>query len=254
MRYFLEICYKGTNFHGWQHQENASSVQENIEVSISNLLSNQIKIVAAGRTDAGVHANQMFAHFDYVTKIDSLESLKNKLNNYLSRDIQIINIHQVKDETHARFDAISRTYKYNLISQKNPFLNDLSYLFKYKVNIKKMNIASKILIDEENFKCFAKTGSDVDNFLCNITSAYWEIDNEKLVFNITSNRFLRNMVRSIVGTLLEVGIEKKTINEFTKVIDSQNRKFAGPSVPACGLFLHKIKYPSHIFVKSETKK
>ena len=254
MRFFLEICYKGTNFHGWQHQENASSVQENIEVSISNLLSNQIKIVGAGRTDAGVHANQMFAHFDYITKIDSLESLKHKLNNYLSRDIQIINIHQVKDETHARFDAISRTYKYNLISQKNPFLNDLSYLFKYKVNIKKMNIASKILIDEENFKSFAKTGSDVDNFLCNITSAYWEINNEKLVFNITSNRFLRNMVRSIVGTLLEVGIEKKTINEFKKVIDSQNRKFAGPSVPACGLFLHKIKYPSHIFVKSETKK
>lgn len=254
MRFFLEICYKGTNFHGWQHQENASSVQENIEVSISNLLSNQIKIVGAGRTDAGVHANQMFAHFDYITKIDSLESLKNKLNNYLSRDIKILNIHKVKDETHARFDAISRTYKYNLISQKNPFLNDLSYLFKYKVNIKKMNIASKILIDEENFKSFAKTGSDVDNFLCNITSAYWEINNEKLVFNITSNRFLRNMVRSIVGTLLEVGIEKKTINEFKKVIDSQNRKFAGPSVPACGLFLHKIKYPSHIFVKSETKK
>ena len=125
---------------------------------------------------------------------------------------------------------------------------------KKKVNIEKMNIASNILIDEENFKCFAKTGSDVDNFLCNITSAYQEKDNEKLVFNITSNRFLRNMVRSIVGTLLQVGIEKMTINEFKKVIESQNRKFAGPSAPACGLFLYKIKYPSHIFVKSETKK
>ena len=254
MRFFLEICYKGTNFHGWQCQENASSVQEEIEICISNLLSNQIKIVGAGRTDTGVHANQMFAHFDYVNKIDSLESLKNKLNNYLSRDIQIINIHQVKDEAHARFDAISRTYRYSLISQKNPFFNDLSYLFKKKVNIKKMNTASNILIGEENFKCFARTGSDVENFLCNVTSAHWEIDNEKLVFNITSNRFLRNMVRSIVGTLLEVGVKKKTINEFKKVIKSQNRKLAGPSAPACGLFLHKIKYPSHIFVKSETKK
>ena len=254
MRFFLEISYRGTNFHGWQRQENASSVQENIEISISNLLSNQIKIVGAGRTDTGVHANQMFAHFDYVTKIDSLESLKNKLNNYLSRDIQIININRVNDDAHARFDAISRTYRYSIISQKNPFLNDFSYLFKKKVNIEKMNIASNILIDEENFKCFAKTGSDVDNFLCNITSAYWEIDNEKLVFNITSNRFLRNMVRSIVGTLLEVGVEKMTINEFKKVIESQNRKFAGPSAPASGLFLYKIKYPSHIFVKSETKK
>lgn len=242
MRYFIQLSYFGKNYHGWQIQPNATSIQEELQKSISTILRENIEIVAAGRTDAGVHASQMFAHFNFNTKLNN--NFVYKLNAILPNDIVINAIFLVKNDAHARFDATSRSYEYRMYLGRNPFLLDTTWQVNYKnINLNLMNEACKILFEYEDFECFSKVKTDVFTFNCNITEANWVLKNNELTFYISANRFLRNMVRAIVGTLLDVGLEKTSLQEFKTIIESKNRSNAGVSVPAKGLFLTKVEYP-----------
>ena len=246
MRYFIELSYNGKNYHGWQKQPDVISVQEVLEDSLSKLLRIKVEIVGAGRTDTGVHAKQIFAHFDFTKRID-LQNLNNRLNAFLPDDITIQNIFLVNNNSHARFDAVKRSYQYQIWQGKNPFLIDFSWQIKTKkLDVEKMNKAASLLLNYTNFKCFSKSKTDVFTYDCNITEAKWIKNENLLTFHITANRFLRNMVRAIVGTLYEIGIGKITINDFIKIIESQDRTKAGISVPAQGLFLTKVTYPDSI--------
>ena len=243
LRYFLELSYKGTHYHGWQYQPNAISVQEKINEGLTKLLKCKINIMGAGRTDAGVHAEQMFAHFDIGVPFD-IEVILFKLNSFLPDDIVIKAITQVTDKMHARFNATSRSYEYRIYVGRNPFLLETTWqLFHQKLDVDKMNKAAAVLLNHTNFKCFSKAMTDIKTFDCDVTEAYWELKDNVLIFHITANRFLRNMVRAIVGTLINVGLNKTTLDEFKKIIESEDRSEAGFSVPARGLFLTKIVYP-----------
>lgn len=241
MRYFIELAYKGTNYHGWQIQPDAISVQETINKALSILLNSTIDIIGAGRTDTGVHAKKMFAHFDYENEIDSLQ-LTHKLNSFLPKDIVIFNIHKVSNESHARFDAIKRTYEYHIHTMKDAFDNDGSYQFNLPLNLDKMNEACSILFKHNDFQCFSKVNTDVRTFNCVIFDANWKRNENKLVFTISADRFLRNMVRAIVGTMISVGTDKINLSDFENIIESKDRSRAGFSVPAQGLYLTKIEY------------
>ena len=245
MRYFIELSYNGTAYHGWQYQPNATSVQEVLEQSLSTLIKEKIGIVGAGRTDAGVHAAQMFAHFDTISEF-FVEDLIFKLNSFLAKDIAIHNIFKVPDEAHARFDAISRTYTYRISLQKNVFTFNNSYYLKNALNIERMNDAAKILYQYKNFKCFSKSNTDVNTYNCTIMMAEWSRVNDELVFTIKANRFLRNMVRAIVGTLIEIGSGKMDAEHLHDIIKSEDRTKAGASVPGYALYLSQIEYPKHI--------
>lgn len=248
MRYFIELSYYGKAYHGWQNQPNAISVQEVLEQALSTLLRETIEVVAAGRTDAGVHAKQMLAHFD--TEIDfSSENLTYKLNSFLSKDISIHRVIQVSNEAHARFDALSRSYIYKISLNKNVFDYNYSYNFNLTLDIDAMNRACKVLFEYENFKCFSRSNTDVKTYNCNIMKAEWVKENETLIFSITANRFLRNMVRAIVGTMIEIGVGKLSIEQFHEIIKSEDRAKAGASVPGHALYLENIEYPNHIFKK-----
>jgi len=243
LRYFLEFAYNGTHYHGWQLQPNTKTVQETLTHAISTLLRTPIELVGAGRTDAGVHAKQMFAHFDFDEPFEKA-NLVQKMNSFLPEDIVVFDIHTVADEAHARFDATARTYEYHMHLFKDAFCNDLSFYHFRPLNVELMNEAAKILFEYEDFECFSKTHTDVFTFNCTIYKAEWEVkDNNKLVFTVSANRFLRNMVRAIVGTLINVGLEKITLDDFRKIIESKNRGNAGFSVPGKGLFLTKVSYP-----------
>lgn len=248
MRYFIELSYNGAAYHGWQYQPNAKSVQEVVETSLSTLLKEEISIVGAGRTDAGVHADQMFAHCDALAQISNGDLIF-KLNSFLPKDIAIHNIIEVHDEAHARFNAISRTYIYRISLKKNVFTFNNSYYLKAKLDVDKMNEAAKILLDYRNFKCFSRSNTDVNTYNCNIIKAEWTLDNDELVFTIKANRFLRNMVRAIVGTLIDVGSDKTNIDQFHEIIKSEDRTKAGASVPGYALYLTAIEYPKHILKK-----
>jgi tRNA pseudouridine38-40 synthase len=241
LRYFIELAYKGTNYHGWQMQPDAISVQETLQKALSILLNATIDIVGAGRTDTGVHAKHMFAHFDFETEIDTPQ-LVHKLNSFLPKDIVIYTIFKVDDESHARFDAIKRTYEYHIHTKKDAFENEGSYQFNQPLDIEKMNEACAILYNHNDFECFSKVNTDVRTFNCVIFEAYWSQIGNKIIFTITADRFLRNMVRAIVGTMISVGTEKINIIDFEKIIESKNRSQAGFSVPAQGLYLTKIEY------------
>ena len=242
MRYFIEISYLGTGYHGWQIQPNAITIQEVLENCMSKILNSKIKLIGAGRTDSGVHANQMFAHFDFNSKIINSNELIYKLNSFLPKEIVINDLIMVKNDAHARFDAISRSYEYHITNKKNPFQINKIYFFKNSLDLKKMNLCSDILLDYNDFKCFSKSKSDVKTYNCNILYAKWEIINEVFVFKIKADRFLRNMVRAIVGTLIEVGQNIITIDQFNNVILSKKRGKAGYSVPAHGLYLIDVEY------------
>ncbi len=243
MRFFIELQYLGTNYHGWQIQPDAISVQEVIQKAISILLKSKIDITAAGRTDAGVHALQMFAHFDTTTEFDR-KTLIHRLNNFLPKDISILNIFQVDKNAHARFDAISRSYQYHIHLGKNPFNTNTSWqLFNKQLDVDKMNELASILLNHTNFKCFSKSNTDVFTYNCAITEAKWIKNGNSLQFHITANRFLRNMVRAIVGTLYNAGTGKINREDFIAILESGNRQKAGFSVPAKGLFLTKVTYP-----------
>lgn len=241
MRYFIELSYKGTNYHGWQIQPDASSVQEEITKALATILQEKILLVGAGRTDAGVHASQMFAHVDTVKKLT--DDYVHKLNAILPNDIVIKSIKEVSGETHARFDAVSRTYEYRILLGRDPFLLETTWqLHQKNLQIEKMNEAANLLFKYEDFESFSKVKTDVNTFNCTIMKAVWTLEDKHLIFHIKANRFLRNMVRAIVGTLIEVGLGKKTVEDFRKIIESKKRSEAGLSVPAKGLFLTEVCY------------
>ncbi|CAL2087996.1 tRNA pseudouridine(38-40) synthase TruA [Tenacibaculum sp. 190524A02b] len=242
MRYFIELSYNGKNYHGWQIQPDAISIQEKINNALSTILRTDINIVGAGRTDAGVHASQMFAHFDIDKVLD--ENFTYKLNAILPNDIVIHQTLLVNNDAHARFDANSRSYEYKIWLGRNPFLLDTTWQLLYKdININAMNEAAQILYEYNDFECFSKVKTDVNTFICKVTEAKWILNNSNLTFYISADRFLRNMVRAIVGTLLDVGLGKKSVANFREIIESKNRSKAGVSVPAKGLFLTNVSYP-----------
>lgn len=245
MRYFIELSYNGKVYHGWQNQPNAISVQEVIEKALSMLLSEEIDILAAGRTDAGVHAVQMYAHFDSDSNFKA-EELAYKLNAFLPQDIAVYHIFEVKPDAHARFDAISRTYLYRIALKKNVFNFDNAYLMKKSLRLDLMNQASEILLGHQDFQCFSKAHTDVKTYYCNVMKAEWKQVEDELHFTVKADRFLRNMVRAIVGTLINVGLEKISIDDLYTIIQSKNRSEAGYSVPAHGLYLVNIDYPESI--------
>ena len=245
MRYFIELSYDGTPFVGWQRQPYGDSVQSCLENALSILFRKPLSIVGAGRTDAGVHAHQLFAHVDIYEHID--QDLTFRLNKLLPKEIAVRNIFAVAHNAHARFDAVSRSYCYHITTQKNPFLQKRSYQFTKPLDVELMNQAAKILIDHDDFKCFSKSKTDVKTYICDIQHAHWQQDGSELVFSIQANRFLRNMVRAIVGTLIEVGLRKISISDLEVILTSRDRNQAGYSVPGHGLYLEKVNYPKHIF-------
>lgn len=245
MRYFIELSYDGTPFVGWQRQPAGDSVQSCLEDALSILFRKPLSIVGAGRTDAGVHAHQLFAHVDLDEHVD--QDLTFRLNKLLPKEIAVRNIIAVAQNAHARFDAVSRSYRYHITTQKNPFLQKRSYQFAKSLDLELMNQAAKTLIDHEDFKCFSKSKTDVKTYMCDIQHAHWQHNGSELVFFIQANRFLRNMVRAIVGTLIEVGLRKISISDFEAILASRDRSQAGYSVPAHGLYLEKVNYPNHIF-------
>lgn len=242
MRFFIQLSYNGTNYHGWQIQPNATSVQETLTKALSVVLNKKdIEIMGAGRTDSGVHASQMYAHFDYENEIDS-QTIVHKLNSFLPKDIAVSNIILVDENAHARFDATQRTYEYKINSSKNVFLDELSWYYNKELNVNAMNESAELLLKFIDFQCFSKVHTDVNTFNCSITEAFWKTENDQLIFTISADRFLRSMVRSIVGTLVYVGLGKISKADFQTIIESKDRKKAGFSVPAHGLYLTKIKY------------
>lgn len=248
MRYFLEFSYHGKPYHGWQKQPNALSVQQVLENALSTLLRLPITVIGAGRTDTGVHAKQMFAHFDVALQPCHLKHLVYQLNQYLGASIAIHHLKPVIPNAHARFDATSRTYEYHIVSKKVAFHNDLHYFFKPELNMADMNAAAAMLFQYNDFKCFSKSNTDVKTFNCEIYKAKWKSNENGYIFTIQANRFLRNMVRAIVGTLLNVGQGKINQDDFSMIIESKNRSQAGFSVPAHGLFLSHIAYPKSIYL------
>lgn len=247
MRYFVKLAYNGTDFHGWQIQPGASSIQEEIEEKLSTILQQKTSILGCGRTDAGVHAKEFYAHFDSDSVELELDHLVHKLNTMLHAHIAIRSINQVNSEAHARFDATKRSYEYHISKTKDPFGEMLSYKLSSDLDLDRMNKAGELLLGEQDFTSFCKAKAENHTKLCTIFSSSWTKEEGKLIFKITANRFLRNMVRAIVGTMLDIGQGKMEVEELKNIIASQDRTRAGRSVPAHGLYLSKVEYPSEIF-------
>lgn len=248
-RYFIYLAYDGSNYHGWQIQPNGSSVQECLMKALSTFLRQEIDVVGAGRTDAGVHASLMVAHFDYEEILDPAV-VTEKLNRLLPPDISVYKVCLVKSDAHARFDAIARTYKYYVTAAKFPFNRQYRWRMYCPLDYERMNEAARILFEYIDFTSFSKVHTDAKTNICHITHAEWtKVENEDTtwVFTIRADRFLRNMVRAIVGTLVEVGRGKMSIEDFRKVIENQNRCKAGTSAPGQALFLVNVEYPETLF-------
>ena len=244
---FLKLSYKGTKFFGWQIQPNQPSVQEAIEKALTKINSGkEVKIVGCGRTDTGVHASEYYAHVELPFEME-IGQLKHKLNTMLSSDIVIQDIIAVRDEAHSRFDATQRTYHYFIHKEKDPFVDEISWFRKQDLDLASMNKACLMLMGHSNFECFSKVKTEVNNFNCDISKAVWIKSDKGYIFSISANRFLRNMVRAIVGTMIQLGEGQISIEQFQDILDSNNRSEAGQSVPAKGLFLAKIDYPDDIF-------
>ena len=242
-RYFIELSFKGTRYHGWQIQPNALSVQEVLETTLSTFLRHPVEVTGAGRTDTGVHASFYVAHFDAEDLPFSATDMVEKLNRFLPPDISFHRIWPVPHEAHARFSAIRREYRYVISRKKDPFLTETSYHFLWPLDVEAMNGAAACLKEVEDFTSFSKLHSDVKTNICRVHEAFWREEGHTLVFTISADRFLRNMVRAIVGTLLEVGRHKMTPDQFREVIRLKDRGAAGTSVPPQGLFLTAIEYP-----------
>lgn len=243
MRYFIEFSYKGTNYSGWQRQNNAISVQQLLDEALSLIHRETIESVGSSRTDTGVHAEQQYAHFDTVNAVKDSDLLSYRLNSLLPADIAVHRIFEVEETAHSRFDASYRRYEYRIVRRKNPFLSGESHIFHKPLDVSRMNEAAALLLTHKNFESFSKIHTQVNNFLCDITLAEWFEKDGILIFSIRSNRFLRGMVRALVGTLLEVGIGKKSKEDFEKIILAQDRSKAGPQAPPEGLFLVEVGYP-----------
>lgn len=240
MRYLIHLAYNGTNYCGWQTQPNLPTVQQTLEAALTTLLRTPIAIVGCGRTDTGVHASDFYAHFDTAMLVP--DNLVFKLNSYLPPDIAIFDIAPVADNFHARFSATARTYKYYVSTARLPFRQGLYCRIYFEPDIRIMNEAAKALMEYDDFTSFAKLHTDNKTNICHLTEAHWDREGEMLVFTITSNRFLRNMVRSVTGTLLDVGRGKLSIDGLKQIVEQKNRCAAGVSMPAQGLFLTKVKY------------
>jgi len=242
-RYFIKLAYNGSRYHGWQIQENAHTVQAELNQKLTLLLGQEINVVGCGRTDTGVHAREFYAHFEIEGTLDQLSDTTYKLNRFLPEDVVVFNITLVPGDLHSRFSAISRTYRYYISQQKNPFTLGLSYPYYRALDIDAMKTASGFLLNFSDFTSFSKLHTQTQTNLCKITEARWDVFGDQLVFTITADRFLRNMVRAIVGTLVEIGKGKLTAQDMVTIIEAKDRKKAGFSVPAEGLFLEKIDYP-----------
>lgn len=241
------MSYKGTNYNGWQIQPNSPSIQETLQKCLSTLLREDISVVGCGRTDTGVHARDFYAHFNTESSLlDDGQNFVYKTNKFLPADILIYGVHKMHDHAHSRFDAVSRTYKYYISEKKEIFMADYCWQWNFNLDINLMNEAADLLLKYKDFTSFSKLHTDVKTNICKITQANWVVEDNMMVFTISADRFLRNMVRSIVGTLIEVGRKKITLNDFSQVIEKQDRTEAGISVPALGLFLENIKYPYKI--------
>ena len=246
MRYFLRFAYDGTAFHGSQRQPNGITVQETMEQALAMIFREEVPLTFAGRTDAGVHAREMYAHFD----LPDNDNSKFRLNGILPNSIAIFDIYPVKDDAHARFDAVRRTYEYHVVDHKDPFLCTQATRIRPGLDFAAMNEAAQLLIGKQDFASFCRTNTDVKTTICDLTHAEWkELGNGHAVFTIAADRFLRNMVRAVVGTLFEVGRGKMTKEQFAEVITQHNRCAAGDSAPAEGLFLTHVEYPEDIYIR-----
>lgn len=248
-RYFFEITYKGTGYAGWQSQHNAIGIQDVVEDALSKLLRKPVKIVASGRTDTGVHCIQQFFHSD-IEKAFEAEQLMRRLNSFLPHDIAIRSIRPVKPHAHARYSARQRTYEYHITTVKDPMLIGLALPFYKPLNLSTMNQAAALLLGEHDFTSFSKVNTDVHHFRCTVKKAGWKQKGTRIIFTITANRFLRGMVRALVGTMLEVGTGKITVQDFKKIIQQKDRRAAGANAGAMGLYLVRVRYPSSVFIKT----
>lgn len=249
-RYFIRLSYKGTRYHGWQIQANSKTIQGVLNQDLSLILNEKIEVTGAGRTDTGVHARIFYAHFD--SSKNGLNKDKNlifKINGKLTEDIAVQEILKVMPDAHARFDAISRTYEYHIARQKDPFMTEYAHYIYGDLDFESIHKATALLTDINDFTSFSKVDTDVKTNICKVARAVWNIYPEKMIFTITADRFLRDMVRAIVGTLLDVGFGKINLEEFCRIIEKKDRSAAGTSVPAKGLFLADIQYPPEIFLK-----
>ncbi len=250
MRYFIYISYNGTNYHGWQMQPNAVTVQDTIQKAMSVILAKEIQITGAGRTDTGVHAKTMVAHFDWNDTLDT-DSLVKRLNSLLPSDIAIKAIVEVAPEAHARFSAISRTYEYRLYFDKNPFLKGLAYRHYRELDFEAMNMAAAQMRRYRDFTSFSKLHTDTLTNNCNVLKTQWQQQDNVWVFTIQADRFLRDMVRATVGTLIMVGEHRITVDDFCNIIEAKDRQKAGHSIDACGLYLSNVEYPNDIFLNNQ---
>ncbi|GAA4423228.1 tRNA pseudouridine(38-40) synthase TruA [Pontibacter saemangeumensis] len=245
MRYFLEIAYDGTRFHGWQVQPNALTVQEVLDDCLTKVLRQPVSSTGSGRTDTGVHASQQFVHFDVAQQLVT-EQVLYRLNRILPSDISAINLYNVPDDAHARFDAEARTYHYYITFAKNPFRRHHAWYHSRPLDVERMNAAAAVLLEYEDFTTFSKVKGDTKHYRCTIYEAVWRLQGQELVFTIRANRFLRGMVRLVVGTLVDVGRGKLTVQQFEQIVASQDRSKSSGAAPAEGLFLAKVEYPVHI--------
>lgn len=247
MKYFLDITYDGSRFHGWQVQPNGITVQEEIEKALEKILREKTPILGSGRTDTGVHATQQIAHFETASTLEK-EDIQYKLNAVLPRSIAINSVKSVKKEAHARFDATARKYHYFIHQKKNPFKEARSYYFPHRLDLEKINEACKIMEKWKDFESLSKVHTEVNHFNCDIYHAEWTEEAGMHLFEIKANRFLRGMVRATVGTLLEIGKGKISIQQFEEILQSKNRSNAGRAVPPHGLYLCEVIYPSDIYI------
>lgn len=247
-RFFIILSYNGKNYCGWQIQPNANSVQQTLQEALSTLLRKKTDVVGAGRTDSGVHARNMIAHFDWDNDDFDTDELCMKLNRFLPKDISILSIKEVMPDAHARFSAISRTYSYHITQKKDPFFHEYKHRVFFEPDIRLMNHLCIILLETDDFSSFSKLHTDVKTNICNVKHARWEKKGEDYIFTIQADRFLRNMVRSIVGTLLKAGRGRLSEDDFRKIIQAKNRSAAGESAPAHALFLEKVEYPDDIWI------
>ncbi len=245
-RFFLELGYDGTNYHGWQKQPDTVTVQSTLEEGLSLILRDDIKVTAAGRTDAGVHARQMLVHLD-LEESQLIDNFIFKVNRWLPATIAVYNIKPVTADAHARFHATARSYEYHFHLRPDPFQDQRSYVLHRLPDVALMQEAAAILLDYKDFECFSRAHTDVKTYLCDIREARFESQGHHLIFHITADRFLRNMVRAIVGTLLDIGYAKLPVSAMHEIIKSKSRSKAGASAPAHGLYLTKIEYPEAIW-------
>ncbi|WP_109832849.1 tRNA pseudouridine(38-40) synthase TruA [Reichenbachiella versicolor] len=246
MRYFLELAYHGGIYHGWQVQPNAITIQQVLNEALSTILRSEIETIGSGRTDTGVHATKQIAHFDHDQQLP--ENLIGKLNSLLPKGIAIYSCKPVKEDASARFEASSRSYIYKMNKQKDPFSDGLSYFYRISLDLKAMNDCCTVIKKWTDFESFSKVHTDVHTFNCKIIDARWEEDNEGYRFYVSANRFLRGMVRALVGTMILAGERKISVDDFQKILEAKDRKKAGRSVPAHGLYLSAVEYPEEIYL------